>query len=497
MRNKTTLINTITTLLQQIVSFLSGFIIPKLILSTFGSETNGLVLSLNQFLNYIALIEGGINGVIIASLYKPLVEKDDKKISSIIKTSNSFLRKISFILVAYTVGLAVVYPLVSNSSFSWQFISTLTLILSIKLFVQYCFSLTLRNLLNADKKVYYVSLTQTLLSLLDIAATVIVVKIFPSIHALKFVSAIIFAMQPIIYSRYVNKHYSIKKNVKEDKKLLRNRWDGFAINTAAFIHNNTDVAILSIFRSLHEASVYGVYALVTTGLKTLCQSLWKALGPSIGKLYAANNTKELNNKFDIFEFITMVLTFFVFSIASLLITPFVQIYTSGITDANYYQPIFGYIIVAAEAMYILREPYVNLAYSAGKFKDLRICAAVEAILNIAVSLCLAPKLGLIGIAIGTLIGMSYRTFYQIWYLRDHLINRPFIKFLKRFLVFLMPTLITIAACGIILPVKQNSILSWILHAAIYSAIFGIEYFAISSLFFRSQMHELKKYIKKG
>ena len=49
----------------QVVTVISGFIIPKIILTNFGSSVNGLVSSLNQFLSYITLIEGGITGVVL------------------------------------------------------------------------------------------------------------------------------------------------------------------------------------------------------------------------------------------------------------------------------------------------------------------------------------------------------------------------------------------------------------------------------------------------
>ena len=74
--NKVTLINVISSLLFQILTIINGFIIPRLILSYFGSDVNGLTTSISQFLTYISLIEGGITGVIMASLYKPLYEKD-------------------------------------------------------------------------------------------------------------------------------------------------------------------------------------------------------------------------------------------------------------------------------------------------------------------------------------------------------------------------------------------------------------------------------------
>ena len=61
----------ISGMVLQFFTLVSGFILPKIILTCFGSEVNGLVSSLNQFLSYITLVEGGITGVIIANLYKP------------------------------------------------------------------------------------------------------------------------------------------------------------------------------------------------------------------------------------------------------------------------------------------------------------------------------------------------------------------------------------------------------------------------------------------
>lgn len=80
---KKVMLNVGCTMLCQLVTFISGLIVPRLILSTFGSEANGLVSSITQFLNYIALVEGGIGSVVLTALYGPLAKKDDRKISSV------------------------------------------------------------------------------------------------------------------------------------------------------------------------------------------------------------------------------------------------------------------------------------------------------------------------------------------------------------------------------------------------------------------------------
>lgn len=93
MKNKETLLSMISGLILQFFTIISGFILPKIILSYFGSEVNGLVSSLNQFLAYITLVEGGITGVILANLYKPLVDKDEKNYHRYWLQQIVFLRK--------------------------------------------------------------------------------------------------------------------------------------------------------------------------------------------------------------------------------------------------------------------------------------------------------------------------------------------------------------------------------------------------------------------
>lgn len=82
-KNNNISINTITSLLVQLVVTIQGLIIPRIMLVYFGSGINGLVSSMTQYLNLFAIMEGGISGVILASLYKPLSEKDNMKLSEV------------------------------------------------------------------------------------------------------------------------------------------------------------------------------------------------------------------------------------------------------------------------------------------------------------------------------------------------------------------------------------------------------------------------------
>lgn len=490
MERKVIIRNVVCSLLLQFVTIISGFVVPKVILNYFGSNVNGLISSVNQFLNYIQLLEGGLSSVIMAALYKPLAEKNVNKISSIVNATQLFFKRISIIFVAYMLGVAFIYPIFVDTGFTYAYSLALVIVLGSHLFVQYFFSLTLKLLLNADRKVYIVSITQIIIILSNMIAVVAFAKLFSDVLLIKIASAIIFLIQPVIYGRYVKKHYSIDKTVSPDNAALSQRWSGFGINLAYFIHTNTDVIILTFFSSLANISVYAVYLLVVNAMKNLVVAVSQAVTPSLGKSIATDNIKTANDKFELYEFGMFYITTIIFTCGVFLITPFIRVYTSNIHDADYEQYLFGYILTIAEMVYCYRDPYVSVSYAAGHFKQVTKYAIIEVIINLVLSIALVHNLGIVGVAIGTLISMVYRTIAHIYYLRENILMRKISIAIKKFLVFGLSFIITIVGCNLLFVDKATGYLSWV--------VLGIKTFiiclSVSSLlcyiFYREMLEKL-------
>lgn len=496
MKNKVTLLNMISGLVLQFFTLLSGFVLPKIILTYFGSEVNGLVSSLNQFLGYITLVEGGITGVVVANLYKPIVNQDNDKISSVLVTADCFYKKIGALFIGYSVVLSIIYPIYFKTEFKFSYVCSLTLILSLTLLIQYMYSLTLRTLLNADKKGYVVNFTQTLIVIFNVLFALLSVFIYPSIHVLKLISGSLFLLQPIIFNRYVKKNYKIDWNVKPDNSLIKSRWNGFAINLAAFIHNSTDVTVLTFLADLKTVSVYSVYSLVSSGIKQLISACLSGITHTVGQAYAKKNWEELNRKLDLYEYIVFILVFFLLTVTALLITPFVQLYTRGIVDADYSQPLFGFLLVLSEGLYLIKLPHLNLAYSANKFREIAVPAYIEAILNIVISVALVKKLGLIGVTIGTIVGMTYRMVFHVYYTSKIVPGRVQNVFYKKLLLFSVGALIGFIICANLIPFKEISVLNWIFHGILYSMVICVILLLMSFIFFKKEIEFFIKYIKR-
>lgn len=404
-----------------------GLILPRLILSFFGSDVNGLSSSITQFLGFVSLLEGGLGAVVLAELYRPIEEQDESKIKSILESCQSFFNRITVAFIVYTVMLAIIYPLFITRQFSFAYTSSLVLILSMTTLSQYLFSITYKLYLQATQKLYIVNYISCVTISINTLSAVVIMIFFPSIHIVKLCSGIIYLFQPLAFRHFIHQKYRLKKSLqaRTDKYALRNRWSGFSQNFAHFINMNTDVAVLTLFTSLDLVSVYTVYMLAISALRGIVTSIGNSYQSALGKYLAEDDQGKLNINFYKFEKVFWFLGVVLFSTCLLLINPFVSLYTQGIRDANYYQPGFAFIIVIANMIYVLREPYRLLILAAGKFRETNFGAIMEAVLNLGVSIFLVCRYGLIGVALGTLVAITYRMLYFIWYLARHVLNKKY------------------------------------------------------------------------
>ena len=157
MRTKKTLINISTSLLLEVVTIVYGFVVPRLIIRTFGSEVNGLICSMANYIGYITLLQSGVGSVVKASLYKPLANKDKDTLNTIVATANRFFDKIAVITVIYILLLSVCFPLLTGTDFGWFYTASLVVIIGASTAAQYFFGITYQMLLEADQRAYIYS----------------------------------------------------------------------------------------------------------------------------------------------------------------------------------------------------------------------------------------------------------------------------------------------------------------------------------------------------
>ena len=215
-----------------------------------------------------------------------------------------------------------------------------------------------------------------------------------------------------------------------------------------------------------------------------------------GDMLAKKEYDKLQKFFKVVELTIHCFVMFIYTVAAILIVPFVRVYTKGINDANYINIIFGLLICLAYAVYCLRFPYNTLIMSAGHFKETQNSAIIEAVINIVVSILLVWKFGLIGVAAGTLVAMLYRLFYLFIYSNKkilHINNFLSIKLLIFDLAFFVISILVMKKTSLII---CRSYIEWML-LSIKSVVLVCPIMIILLLLFFRQELRLLYYYKKG
>lgn len=503
MRSKSAIKNIISSVSQQIISFVCGLVVPRSIIGTFGSSVNGLISSITQFLSYISLLEAGIGPVIKAALYKPIAKKDKHEIEKILKSSQRFFRVISGIFIIYLIILCFVYPLIVADQFDYWFTVSLIVIISISTFAEYFFGMVYKLYLQAEQKTYITSVLQSGTIILNAILTIVLIKLNANIQMVKLASAFVFVLRPIIQNIYVKKKYNIDFNEVKEKYNLKQKWDGLAQHIAAVVHSSTDIAVLTIFTNTAEVSVYTVYLFVVNGIKNTVQALTGGVDASFGDMIVKGEKDNLNKSFRTYEMFYYTLITIVYIVTMIMILPFISVYTKGITDINYYRPAFAILIIVAELFWSIRLPYSSITLAAGHFKETRRGAWLEAFLNLFLSIILVFKFGMIGVAIGTLVAMFIRTIEFVYHSSKYILERKIRYAVGRIMLLTIETLLLVPT-GMMICNKYNvdSYMTWIIMAAIVTLTVALIVIIVNSTIYRKDVKALidmikRNFIKKG
>ena len=427
-------LNMFFSLLQQGIAFVCGLIVPKMMLNAFGSEAYGATASIATFLAYITLLEGGVGAVTRSALYKALAGKSNEQVSAVITETKSFYRKIAFAFTLYVLIIACFYKQIShNTVFDYWYSFGLVIVIALSTFAEYFVGISYSLLLQADQMNYIVMIFRIITTVLNTICIIVLTFLKCDLIIVKLLSGIIFVIRPVLLSIYVKRRYKLV-TINQTEKLLVNKKTAIGQHIAWALHNNTDITVLTIFVGEATVSVYSVYNMVIAQLQSILSSFSSGMEAVFGNMYANKEQENLQKAFGYYETFISLIGVALFSIASIMIVPFVRIYTSGLSDAKYDNPNFAIVLIIATMLYVFRMPYSQIIIAAGQFKETRMAAYGEAIINIVSSIILVIHFGIVGVAIGTVLATLFRLAFYVSFLSRHILQRGVFIWIKRMAV---------------------------------------------------------------
>ena len=424
-------LNMITGAIVECVALVCGLILPRLVLANYGSAYNGITSSARQFLSATSILTLGVAGTTRVALYKTLSVNDIEGSSAIVRATEIYMRRVGIILAIYVVLLAIVYPLLVDTGYTWMEVAPLILAAGISSFGTYYFGTTYQAFLSADQSIYITNTFTIIATIVNTALSAMLISLHCTIQTVMLASSFVLFMKPLLQSVYVNKKYKLIRNCPPDTTALAKRKDVMAHSIANIVHDNTDIIVLTIFCNVKVVSVYTVYNLIMNALRKLQGVFTTGTEAIFGKMWVKHELGKIKKTLELYEYAVTFIISTVFSTTLVMILPFIAHYTKRVTDVEYILPQYALIITIAQMCFCMRAPYLTLVQGAGKYRETRNGAFVEAALNIFISVILVQFMGISGVAVGTLIANLFRTVQYAIYIDKHIIHRGMSVFLRK------------------------------------------------------------------
>lgn len=411
-RTKNSVINSSTSIVTQVLLVILNFIAKTVFIRIMGSEYLGINGLFSNIITMLSLADLGIGMALPYILFKPLANKDNKKI----KLLMDFYKKIYNVigLIVIIIGLSMV-PFLGFMIKDPSHIANLTLIYS--LFVIHSaasyFFVYKRFLIVSDQKGYIVSRMTFILSALLNVVQIIILVLYKN-YILFLLSSIIFVIiQNLWLSHKADQMYPFLKEktkeklAKEDiKDITKNVSALFIYKIGTVITNGTDNIVISKFIGIIAVGIYSNYILIVGSINGILFQIFNAITSSIGNLVVTTNDDHSEKVYQNLNFFNFWL-YALFSICLLvLINPFIHLWIG-----DKYLLSFSVVLLLALNFYITGMQSVTTSFRTayGLFWIKKYVPIIMVTINIVASIVLVRYVGIAGVVFGTVLSRLLTT----------------------------------------------------------------------------------------
>lgn len=468
--------------LGQGITIAIGLILPRLFIVSYGSETNGLVNSVNQFVVYLSLFEAGLGTVSLQALYGPVAKQDRDAINSVLSVTHIQYKKTAYGYFAALIALALIYPLIADSSLSYLTVAGVVFFSGFGNVILFLCQGKYKLLLQAEGKHYITTNLSTIIVILTGVSKAILITAGFNVLYVLIVAFAINLIQAVYIYIYIKKKYRwIDLKAKPNYEAISEKNYMLVHQISGLIFHNTDILILTVLCDLKVVSVYSMYKLVITHLENILSTITGSVSFILGQSFNTD-LEEYKKKIDFFESYYSAIAFALFTVAQSLFVPFMGLYTRGVEDINYQDYTLAVLFALIAIMTAMRTPMLFTINYAGHFKKTTPQSILESVINLVVSLAGVLAFGIYGVLFGTAVALFYRLNDIFIYANKKILGR---SPLKTYMIYLVNGIIYVGLSVLFVFLMKDiqSYLGLVLYGVGYTAVSLVAFLGAQSLVF--------------
>lgn len=403
-------------MLYRVLTMITAFIVRTIFIKCLSNDylsVNGLYSSI---LNMLSLAELGFSTAMVYSMYKPLAEKDYRKLSQIMRLYKRAYFIIGSVILLAGLALVPFLDLIIKNKPDIDNLTFYYLLFLLNSVISYWFFAYRSSVLQADQKAYVISNYSSIFNLIKTVAQIIVLLVFKNFTVYLVTQMVCTILQNIAISIRAKKDYPIFNNSKEElpkeeKKKIFNDVRALMLQKISFkVLNTSDSIIISALVGINWVGLLSNYIMIEQAIVAVLSQITSSISASLGNFFAKEDKESGYLIFKRIEFMNFWLYGFSAIALITLSNPFVKIWLGD----NY---VLGTLVIIALFTRFFMEGYINtmstFRSTLGLFTQGKYLPLLVASINIALSIGLSFPLGLAGVLLATPIS---RMCVNGWYM---------------------------------------------------------------------------------
>ena len=390
-------------LMMQVTYTLTSFITRTMLVKTLGVETAGLNGLFAEIIAVLSLTELGVGGVITYHLYKPLAEGDTDRLTRLMTLYRRAYRVFAGVTLLGGALLMPLLPLlITDVSLPMDYVRKVFALFVVQTASTYLLSYK-SALIDADQKHYLVALVNAAARVAQCALCVAV--LFLTREFLWYLAASIATnlLGNAVLSLLADRRYPFLKTslplpAEERRALFSNVRHQFVGKLSGRITNSTDNILISVMVSTALVGYYSYYALVFSSLRNLITQFSAAATGSIGNLMATESEEKCEETLRRLTYVFFAVTGPCLTALYCAFEPLIRVWLGESFVLG--QAVLLCCVLNAY-LALIRSPLFSMLDASGLFRENRDISLLASLVNLVVSVALAPSLGIVGILLGT------------------------------------------------------------------------------------------------
>ena len=432
-----------------IVTALMSFVLRTAFIHTIGIDYLGINGLFTSVLGVLTLTELGIGTAMNYSLYKPVSENDTEKIRVLMHLYKRAYRVVAAVVAGLGLIILPFLKYIIKGADGIEYVSIYYLVFLFNTvssyFVSYKYSLV-----NADQKNYLVTNITAVSTVLMNVVQIAVLTVFKS-YIFYLVTQTVFQLAQKIYtSYYIDRRYPYLKDKsacapdRSETEKIKKNVKGLILHKVGEISvYQTDNIIISAFINIATVGLVSNYTLIINAVNSFVNVAFSSTTGSLGNLFATDDNEKHHEIFNVLDFIG----FWIFGFTSVAIFALAQPFITLIWGGKYVLPIAVVSLIMLNNYLVGQRISVNnIKVAGGIFTQDKYLSIMQGIVNLAVSVVLAKRFGILGVYIGTIVSGLIPSLLRPYIVFKNLLGVSAASYYKRFFVRLLLICVTAVLC---------------------------------------------------